>query len=110
MLRQEIKKEIITEQYLVPDMGTSQAGGVRVGGFTDSLLERLVADPRLEALITPRRRARVFQEGVPSWTELVECKICSKSGKNEVGRGKRGSDFGVPCVLQEGIWWFLFFF
>ena len=89
MLRQEIKKEIITEEYLVPDRGTSQAGGARVGGFMDSLLERLGADPRLEELLMPRKRARVFQEGVPSWTELVEYKICRKSGKNEVGRAHK---------------------
>lgn len=81
-----IKKEIIAEQYLGPDVSTSQAGRVGVRGFVDSLLERIEPDPRLEELIMPRKRGRVFPEDVLAWTKLVKRKICSKSGKNEVGK------------------------
>ena len=94
-----IKKEIIAEQYLGPDVSTSQAGRVGVRGFVDSLLERIEPDPRLEELIMPRKRGRVFPEDVLAWTKLVKRKICSKSGKNEVGK----EDEAQILKQQEGM-------
>lgn len=97
-----IKIEIITEQFLGSDMDTSQAGGVGVGGFRDSLLERIEPDSILEELIMPRKGGRAFQEKGTAWAKLVEREICSKGGKNEAGEGEEFQIMeGLVCHKKE---------